>query len=164
MERMGYDKGLISYTTENKLDNVQEKVLRPKLVGYGVVLTVMILLFVYASATIAPVRMDVIRDRNALYRENSRGEIENTFTIKILNKTEYQHDYKLSVDGLDDAKWIGPDNVSIAAGEVLTLPISVAVDPVVLKRSVTNINIVVETEINGEKVITTQETRFFGEW
>jgi polyferredoxin len=138
-------------------------VLRPKLVGYGVILTVMILLFVYASATIAPVRMDVIRDRNALYRENNRGEIENTFTIKILNKTEAKHDYQLSVEGLNNARWIGLDNVSIAAGEILTLPISVAIDPVELKRSVTNINIVVRTEIDGESVITTQETRFFGE-
>ncbi|MGS0726226.1 cytochrome c oxidase accessory protein CcoG, partial [Shewanella sp. 0m-11] len=48
MTRMGYDKGLISYTTENKLEGVKEKVLRPKLVGYGVVLSVMILVLVYA--------------------------------------------------------------------------------------------------------------------
>lgn len=162
MERMGYDKGLISYTTENKLDGIKESVLRPKLVGYGVVLTVMILLFIYASATIAPVRMDVIRDRNALYRENNLGEIENTFTIKILNKTEAKHQYQLSVEGIDNAKWIGPQTVDIDGGEVLTLPISVAVDPVELKRSVTNINIVVKSEIDGELVTTTQETRFFG--
>ena len=163
MERMGYDKGLISYTTENKLDGVQEKVLRPKLVGYGVVLTVMILIFIYASATIAPVRMDVIRDRNSLYRENNQGNTENTFTIKILNKTEQPQEYELSVEGLPNARWIGPQHVSIEAGEVLTLPISIAVDPIELKRSITKIDIKITAQIDGSPIEIKQETRFFGD-
>jgi len=163
MERMGYEKGLISYTTENKLDGVQEKVLRPKLVGYGVVLTVMILIFIYASATIAPVRMDVIRDRNSLYRQNNQGNTENTFTIKILNKTEQPQEYELSVEGLPNAKWIGPQHVSIGSGEVITLPISIAVDPIELKRSITKIDIKINAVIDGSPIEIKQETRFFGD-
>ncbi|MGX9459694.1 cytochrome c oxidase accessory protein CcoG [Shewanella sp. A14] len=162
MERMGYDKGLISYTTENKLDGVKEKVLRPKLVGYGVALTVMILVFIYASATIAPVRMDVIRDRNALFRENNQGNTENTFTIKILNKTEQPQEYDLSVEGLPNAQWIGPQHVAIEAGEVLTLPISIAVDPIELKRTITKIDIKIDATIDGSPIEIKQETRFFG--
>lgn len=161
MERMGYPLGLISYTTENKLEGIKEKVLRPKLIGYGVVLVVMILVFIYASATIAPVRMDIIRDRNQLYRENNQGLIENTFTLKILNKTEEAHEYTMSVEGLNNYKWYGPNSVTIAAGEVFTLPISVGVDPVELARSVTNIEIKVKTHINGEEVEVKQESRFF---
>jgi len=160
---MGYEKGLISYTTENKLDGVQEKVLRPKLVGYGVVLTVMILIFIYASATIAPVRMDVIRDRNSLYRQNNQGNTENTFTIKILNKTEQPQEYELSVEGLPNAKWIGPQHVSIGSGEVITLPISIAVDPIELKRSITKIDIKINAVIDGSPIEIKQETRFFGD-
>ncbi|MCH7424653.1 MULTISPECIES: cytochrome c oxidase accessory protein CcoG [Shewanella] len=161
MERMGYPLGLISYTTENKLEGIKEKVLRPKLVGYGVVLAAMILIFIYASATIAPVRMDIIRDRNQLYRENDRGLIENTFTLKILNKTEQAHEYTMSVEGLNNYKWYGPTSVTIAGGEVLTLPISIGVDPVELSRSVTNIEIKVKTHIDGEEVEVEQESRFF---
>ncbi|SIR37476.1 cytochrome c oxidase accessory protein FixG [Shewanella morhuae] len=161
MDRMGYAKGLISYTTENKLEGIKEKVLRPKLIGYGVVLTVMILVFLYASATIAPVRMDIIRDRNQLYRENNQGLIENTFTLKILNKTEESHEYTMSVEGLNNYKWYGPTSVTIAAGEVLTLPISIGIDPVELSRSVTNIAIQVKTHVDGQEVVVEQESRFF---
>ena len=161
MERMGYAKGLISYTTENKLEGIKEKVLRPKLIGYGVVLAVMILVFLYASATIAPVRMDIIRDRNQLYRENNQGLIENTFTLKILNKTEAPHEYTMSVEGLNNYKWYGPTSVTIAAGEVLTLPISIGIDPVELSRSVTNIAIQVKTHVDGQEVVVEQESRFF---
>jgi len=161
MDRMGYEKGLISYTTENKLEGIKQKVLRPKLVGYGVVLIAMILVFIYSSATIAPVRMDIIRDRNQLYRENNQGLIENTFTLKILNKTEQSHEYTMSVEGLDHYKWYGPTSVTIAGGEVLTLPISVGIDPVELSSSVTNIEIKVKTHIDGEEVEVEQESRFF---
>ncbi|MBR9728935.1 cytochrome c oxidase accessory protein CcoG [Shewanella intestini] len=162
MQRMGYDKGLISYTTENKLAGSQEKVARPKLLGYGIVLTVMVLVFIYASATISPVRMDIIRDRNALYRDNSQGEIENTYTIKLLNKTEQQQQYQLSVTGLDNPHWIGPQSIKIAAGEVITLPISIAVSPSSLSKSINDIDIIVSTTINNQQISIKQETRFFG--
>lgn len=32
---MNYKKGLISYTTEHKLEGTNTKVMRPKLIGYG---------------------------------------------------------------------------------------------------------------------------------
>ncbi|GIU20529.1 cytochrome c oxidase accessory protein CcoG [Shewanella sp. MBTL60-007] len=160
MERMGYEKGLISYTTENKLEGIKEKVLRPKLVGYGVVLSVMILIFIYATATIAPIRIDIIRDRNQLFRETDAGLIENTFTLKILNKTESAHIYNMSVEGLANYEWIGPQQVTIEGGEVLTLPISVAVDPVDLSRTMTHINFKVVTDDGG--IEAKQESRFFG--
>jgi len=159
MQRMGYDKGLISYTTENKLEGIKEKVLRPKLVGYGVILAVMVLVFVYATATIAPIRIDVIRDRNLLFRETDAGLIENTYTLKILNKTESTHTYSLSVQGLIGYQWIGPQQVTLSAAEVLTLPISIAVDPVELSKVMTHIDFKVETD-NGE-ITATQESRFF---
>src|SRR5690606_31956799 len=152
------EKGLISYTNENKLEGIKQKVLRPKLVGYGVVLRAMILVFIYSSATIAPVRMDIIRDRNHLYRAYNQGLVENTFTLKILNKTEQSHEYTMSVGGLDNYKWYGPTSVTIAGGEVLTLPISVGIDPVELSRSVTNIEIKVKTHIDGEEVEVEQES------
>ena len=160
MSRMGYDKGLISYTTENKLEGIKEKVLRPKLVGYGVILTVMVLIFVYATATIAPIRIDIIRDRNLLFRETDAGLIENTFTLKILNKTENTHIYNMSVEGLPNYEWIGPQQVTLSGGEVLTLPISIAVDPVDLSRAMTHINFEVETDDGA--IEAKQESRFFG--
>ncbi|QSX37252.1 cytochrome c oxidase accessory protein CcoG [Shewanella sedimentimangrovi] len=161
MDRMGYPRGLINYTTESKLEGKQEKVMRPKLVGYGVVLSIMILVFIYAAATISPLRIDVIRDRNALYRENNQGLIENTFTLKILNKTEQKHNYLLSVEGLNDYRWYGEQQVTVEAGEVMTLPISVAVDPVNLSGTMTDISIRI-VSLDDAKVETRQETRFFG--
>ncbi|QDF65459.1 cytochrome c oxidase accessory protein CcoG [Shewanella sp. SNU WT4] len=161
MDRMGYAKGLISYTTENKLEGKQEQVLRPKLLGYGAVLVVMILLLTYATASIAPMRVDVIRDRNTLYRTNLDGMIENTYTLKILNKTEEAHIHQFKVEGLEDYQWLGPKEVKSQGGEVLVLPISIEMDPINLNRPITKISIQVLTDIDGKQVVAEQESRFF---
>ena len=88
MERMGYEKGLISYTTEHRLSGKHTKVMRPKLIGYGAVLLIMCGLFVAQIAAVDPAGLSVIRDRNQLFRTNSSGEVENTYTLKVINKTQ----------------------------------------------------------------------------
>ena len=35
-----------------------------------------------------PLEVDIIRDRNSLYRETNEGLIENVYTLKILNKSQ----------------------------------------------------------------------------
>ena len=71
MERMGYDKGLISYTTEHRLSGKETKVARPKLLGYGAVLLVMIGLFFVQIASVDPAGLSVLRDRNQPLTLNS---------------------------------------------------------------------------------------------
>ena len=71
MDRMGYEKGLISYTTEHRLEGHNTKVMRPKLLGYGGVLLVMIGLFFAQVARVDPAGLSVLRDRNQLFRVNS---------------------------------------------------------------------------------------------
>ena len=52
--------------------------------------------------------------------------------------------------------------MSVGAGEVLTLPVSIAVDPVELKRTITKIDIKIAATIDGSPIEIKQETRFFG--
>ncbi len=71
--------------------------MRPKLLGYGAVLLVMIGLFFAQIAAVDPAGMSVIRDRNQLFRVNSAGEVENTYTLKVINKTQQVQEYNLDV-------------------------------------------------------------------
>ena len=146
MERMGYPKGLISYTTEHKLANDSTHVARPKLIGYGLVMAVMLGVFVYNAMSIMPMGLDILRDRNQLFRENSEGLIENTYTLKILNKTLHPQTYQLDVEGLPEHEWFGPREVTLKAGEIFTLPVSVAVDPFNLKKPTLDIRFVLKRE------------------
>ncbi len=146
MDRMGYPKGLISYTTEHKLAHNQTHVARPKLLGYGLVMVIMLGVFVYNAMSIMPMGLDILRDRNQLFRENSEGLIENTYTLKILNKTLQSQTYQLDVEGLPEHQWFGPREVTLKPGEIFTLPVSLAVDPFNLKRPTLDVQFVLKRE------------------
>ncbi|MCK5818943.1 MAG: cytochrome c oxidase accessory protein CcoG [Psychromonas sp.] len=135
MDRMKYTRDLISYTSEHKLEGNKTKVLRPKIIGYGLVLLLMCGVFLFNILNVSRTDMDVLRDRMVLYRFNSQGLIENTYTLKILNKTVSTQTYKISFLGLDHAKLIGPDKITIQSGEIFTQPIAIAVDPYGIKKS-----------------------------
>ena len=161
MDRMGYDKRLISYTTEHKLDGHSTHVMRPKLIGYGGVMVAMIGLFFYLLASVQPMGLDVIRDRSQLFRVNNQGLVENTYTLKVLNKTQQDTSYSLSVSGIEEIEWYGPQQIRVEAGEIFTLPVSLGVDPYLLQGNIADITFTLTREGDGSQIHT--ESRFIGE-
>ena len=161
MDKMKYEQGLIRYTTEHELKGKKVHLLRSKLVGYAIVLSVMISLLGYEIYSRVPLAMDIIRDRMSLWRENNEGEIENVYTLKILNMSQTENKYHLSVKGLKNAKWIGKQEITVPAAEVYTLPISIAVDPYELEEYMTDIQFVVKEVSPDHNVEIIQDSRFF---
>ena len=157
MVKMGYEKGLINYTTEHRLSGKTTKVMRPKLLGYGAVLLIIIGLFFVQIASVDPAGMNVLRDRSQLYRENSLGEIENTYTLKIINKTQQHQQYTLNVMGIGEASWYGKRTVGVAPGEVFTLPMSLGVQAENLSSAVSTIQFILS---DSEQFTIAVESRF----
>lgn len=165
MDKMGYERKLISYTTENQLEGKKTHILRSKLVGYGSVLLIMVVVFVYFLMNIQLTKLDIIRDRNQLYRISSEGMLENVYTLKVLNKTEHKLTYTLSFSGLDDFIWLGRKTVTVEAGEVFTLPMSISTDPYNLKKRSVDVSFSANAiSNNGEAVSVTAESKFFNEF
>lgn len=161
MEKMEYPKGLISFTSEHELNGGKTHIVRPKLVGYLVVLMVMCGLLVADIVTRVPLEVDIIRDRNSLYRETNEGLIENVYTLKVLNKSQSTHTYTIKVEGLAEYEYIGEQVVTVDGGEVYSLPISVATDPYNLSERVTEIYFNVSTtDNNGDIVEVSEESKF----
>lgn len=161
MERMKYEKGLIRYTTEHELKGKKVHLLRPKLIGYAVVLTIMCSLLIWEISNRVPVSLDIIRDRTELAKENFNGEIENVYTLKILNKSQSDNRYRLTVSGIDNLQWIGEQEVLVKAASVFTLPMSLAVDPYELDGYMTEITFTVTLISDEDEVSLSQESRFF---
>jgi len=160
MDKMGYPRGLISYTSEQRLEGKETKLMRPKIIGYGLMLIIMIGLFIANITTLTKVEMEIVRDRNALYRENSDGLIENTYTLKLLNKSTDAQTYDITFSGLKDAILIGPKQITINSGEVFTQPISIAVDPYEIKQSKLTVTIKL-INLNDPDEIIEQDASFF---
>ncbi|MBC3765747.1 cytochrome c oxidase accessory protein CcoG [Neptunicella marina] len=161
MDKMKYERGLIRFTSESELAGGKSHILRPKLVGYAVVLLVMVALLCLELFTRVPLAVDIIRDRNSLYRETNDGLIENVYTLKILNKSQFEQQYQISVSGLTDPRITGEQTISVKGGEVFTLPISVAVDPYSIKETVTNITFDVQAINAGEQDVVQHESSKF---
>jgi len=161
MTKMKYDQGLIRYTTEHELDGKKVHFIRSKLVGYAVVLMIMSTMLVLEIVNRVPLSLDIIRDRTELAKENFNGDIENVYTLKILNMSQTDNTYKLSIKGLEQPQWHGKQEVFVKAATVYTLPISISVDPYGLKGYMNNITFSVEQISPQGDVSIEHESRFF---
>ncbi len=130
MEKMDYPKGLIRYTTENALKSLPSKIIRPRSIIYSAILLFLVAGVGYAIAVRSLLEVDVIRDRNVLYRELDDGLIENVFTARILNKDDQQHTYQLEVVGqTDSAQIVDARQPTVAPGGVLDVNLTVRAKP-----------------------------------
>ena len=134
MDKMGYPRGLVRYTTENAMAGKPAKILRPRVLLYGALLLVLMAGFVYGVSARSPVGIDVIRDRNVLYRDLPDGQVENVYTLKLTNRHTDTRHFEISVSGLEGAQlaWQEGDYIEVPAGRVIEFPISVRMDPYLL--------------------------------
>ncbi len=159
MDQMNYPRGLIRYSTENAVEGKPSKVLRPRLIGYGATLTVMVLVFITAVFSRVPLELDIIRDRNALYRQTWEGTIENTYTLKIMNKTQQAQEYDIAVTGLDNVIPHLPDEVKTLPGELLTLAVTLEMKPEDIEQRNSTVYFTV-TAVDDPSQEVTEESRF----
>ncbi|MBT8103333.1 MAG: cytochrome c oxidase accessory protein CcoG [Gammaproteobacteria bacterium] len=126
MDKMNYPRGLVRYATEHSLQNETTHVLRPRMFVYATLLLLLCGALVTAMAMRTPVILDVIRDRNSLYRELPNDVIENIYTIKIINQSNDARQFTLSVGGIEGIVLDGvADTVQVDGGGVLSLPVRV---------------------------------------
>jgi cytochrome c oxidase accessory protein FixG len=163
MDRMSYPRGLIRYTSERALiEKRQLKVLRPRVLIYGSLLAALMAGFVITLGARTPLRLDAIRDRNSLYRELAGGEIENVYSLKLLNLDNAPHSYVLSVDGPEGMRLdLESKDVTLDSGEVRRIPVRVLMPRSSLDRA--GVDIVFRARAEDSPALTADaESRFLG--
>jgi cytochrome c oxidase accessory protein FixG len=162
MDKMGYDRGLIRYTTENTLKGKATHIFRPRMMVYALILMGITVGAFYSILTRAPIGMDVIRDRNSLYRETNDGLIENVYIIKLLNMDNHDHSYTLTAEGIPELI-LKKDTAEIIvkSGEVVELPVRIQVDAYNLKKRSNEITFTLKA-IGYDELSVVEEARFLG--
>jgi len=97
MDKMGYEPGLIRYTTENALAGKESRVLRPRIFVYGALLLIILSGIFYSYGNRQPLRAELIRDRNMLFREVDDGMVENIYKLKLINQDKVAHSYRVTI-------------------------------------------------------------------
>ncbi|MGH8492593.1 MAG: cytochrome c oxidase accessory protein CcoG [Moraxellaceae bacterium] len=160
MDQMGYARGLVRYTTESILEKGGKyRLFRMRLIGYAAVISIMASVFLVALALRVPLEVETIRDRNQLYRETSDGMIENAYLLKVMNKTQQADRFSLKLAAAPEIHMRGPATLDIAAGEMVSIPVTLSADPGYLKQSKYDVTFTVQSQTD-ESIRKASETRF----
>ncbi len=161
MDKMNYPRGLVRYTTENALQGGKTRVLRPRMFVYAGILTILLTAMITSIATRTPVILEVLRDRNTLYRELPGDLIENSYTVKILNQSNDPRSFRLTVDGVPGLVLDGVgEAIEVEGGGVLSLPVRARTQRD-NAYGIMNITFAV-TAVDDQNVATDVDSRFLG--
>ena len=166
MDKMGYPRGLIRYSTENAVERKypEEKILaqlfRPRVLVYSAVLLAVVLALMAALYLRSPLKVDVIRDRATLVREVEDGLIENVYRLQIMNTDERPHCYSIAVSGLERLKVVARQPVEVAGATTQAVAVAVRIDPAGIRPGSHAIVFHV-TDSDEPRVKADEKSRFF---
>lgn len=133
MDKMGYARGLIKFSTQNGVNKhwntrqLLQQVLRPRVLIYSAVLLCICVALMISLTIRTSFNVDVIRDRGVMSRMAPGGYIENVYRLNITNATEKQQTYQIAVTGLDGLKVASNQRVMIAPATTRMLPVSLQI-------------------------------------
>ncbi|WP_217874401.1 cytochrome c oxidase accessory protein CcoG [Pseudoalteromonas shioyasakiensis] len=160
MEKFNYQKGLIKYASEKQMEGKTTNPFRLKLLGYGGLTALFVVGMVVWMAMRTPIEASVIRDRNALYRVNFEGLVENPYTLSIINKTQHSLSYSIGISGIEEASLQVPETITVEAGQMKRVPVTVVADGYDLKSKVTPISFHIQA-LEAADIAITKETKFY---
>ena len=121
MDKMGYPRGLVRYATQNAINNrwdtsqMLRRVLRPRVLIYTSFLVALLIAMLVALSLRIPFKVDVVRDRATLARINDDGQLENIYRLQLMNASEQDKTFRLSVRGLDGVALASDTQVDVGA-------------------------------------------------
>lgn len=107
MDKMGYARGLVKYSTQAAIVNgwshtqMSKRILRPRVMIYASALILLVITLLTNLWLRSPFKVDVIRDRGVMARLAEGGMLENVYRLQIMNATESTQHYQLQATGLD---------------------------------------------------------------
>ena len=136
--------------------------LRPRVLVYAGVLAGLLAVFAGSLALRVPVELDVLRDRNALYREMPGGLVRNVYTLKIVNMHDEPLRWRIGASGIEGLLLaVEHGDREVAPGEVASLPVRLDAAADALRAASTPVRFTIEAVGAGD-IRDAEEARFLG--
>jgi cytochrome c oxidase accessory protein FixG len=135
MDKMGYARGLVKYSTQNAVANnwtrsqTLRHAVRPRVLVYTAILLLITIAVGVSLYLRVPMKVDVIRDRGALARLVEQGRIENVYRLQVMNATESPQKLSIAVEGLPGVVVASENTVDVLPTEVRSMAVRVQVPP-----------------------------------
>lgn len=117
MGRLGKPRGLIRYTAQESLAGRVTKLVRPRIVVYGLVLTGLVAALLTVGTSRSSADVTVLRNVGSPYLEEPDGRIANQVRIKIVNRGHGQRAFTLSVIDSGEVQLVAPQNPLVVNGD-----------------------------------------------
>ena len=110
MDKVGYPRGLVKYSTQHAMQNkwtasqTFKHIFRPRVLIYTGILLLVVSLLLGSLLTRKSFKVDVVRDRATFARIVSGGNIENVYRLQIMNAAEKRQHFKVTAEGLYELK------------------------------------------------------------
>jgi cytochrome c oxidase accessory protein FixG len=135
MDKLGYERGLVKYTTENALkkkwtrQQTWRHVFRPRILIYTGILSLILLAMIVSISLRTTFKVNVVRDRGVMARVVDGGKIENVYRLQVMNATEQEQRYRITVRGLPNLSITTEQEIVVASTEAVWVVVRVQAPP-----------------------------------
>jgi cytochrome c oxidase accessory protein FixG len=135
MDKVKKPPGLIRYDAQQSLETgVKGRVVRPRLLIYAGILAVLLVALVSVARARGSAELTVLRGIGAPF-ELRDGLAQNQIRIKIRNRSEQTHRYRIDLEDAPAAKLIAPENpLEVTAGAQRSTSVFVLIPPAALVK------------------------------
>jgi len=119
MDKIGRERGLIRYSTQEAIDGGKGRLVRPRLFVYAGVLGILSTLFVLTLAGKSGADVSLFRGQGLPYVIID-GEVTNEVKVKVVNRTREDAVYTVTIESPESARFLGldaPPTIPVEAGE-----------------------------------------------
>lgn len=153
MEKVGFEKGLIRYTSEEAIANKTPFTFTTRMAGYTAVLSILLGVLLIMLSLRNDVEATILRLPGQLYQRKENNRISNVFTYKLVNKTaKTLENISFEIPTITGAEItiVGETNFSIEAGELGEGTLFIDLPQTLIESDKTELTIDVLS--NGERI------------
>ncbi len=148
MDKIGRPRGLIRYASLDEIQGKEQPPIykRPRILIYAGIISFAAFGLIYGLSHLGSLDLKIIHARQPLYVQQSNGDIQNKYQLKILNKSDQDMTVSITLDGLKKYKTQGlKDRVLLPAGKLSSFTVFVRAPRSVLDKERTPLKFTVHS-------------------
>ncbi|MCW8930471.1 MAG: cytochrome c oxidase accessory protein CcoG [Gammaproteobacteria bacterium] len=132
MDKINQPRGLIRYDSLSNQQSTKSyyRYLRPQVLVSSVMILSSIIMISYGLSHITEAELSINPKRQPMYVVMSDGKIQNTYQLRIFNKSESDNQYRVNIKGLDNMMITGDEKpILVRSGDGTNTLVYIKVSP-----------------------------------